>query len=82
VFVSSLNQIEGSRRNAVNFINILRARFSYESLFGSFFSSYVLAKKALSYKKCVRKMLMKLTHGGRKEGARGRRGSGKKPTWK
>jgi len=27
------------------------------------FSSYVLAKKALSYQKCVRKMLMKLTAG-------------------
>jgi len=51
----------------VNFINILRSRFSYESAF------YLLKslcqsqnktreklRKALSYKKCVHKMLMKL----------------------
>ncbi len=41
----------------VNFINFLSARFSYETLF----SSYVLAKKAVSYEKRTRKPLTKLT---------------------
>ncbi len=45
----------------VNFINILCSHFLYESLFGSFFSSYVLTEKALSYEKNTLKMLMKLT---------------------
>ncbi len=40
----------------VNFINISSARFSYKSAFPQL-------KKALSYKKCVRKMLVKLTLG-------------------
>jgi len=51
----------------VNFINILRTSFSYESALGSF-SLVTLwlwwndfGKKALSYKKRARKMLMKLT---------------------
>jgi hypothetical protein len=43
----------------VNFVNVLRVPFSYESLF----SSYVLALNELSYKKRTRKMLMKLTPG-------------------
>jgi len=30
----------------VNFINFIRARFSYERCFGSFFSSYVYVEKA------------------------------------
>jgi len=42
---------------AVNFINILHARFLYERLF----SSYILALNELSYKKRASKMLMKLT---------------------
>ncbi len=45
--------------SGVNFINVLRACFSYERLF----SSYVLALSKLSYKKCACKMLMKLTPG-------------------
>jgi len=46
----------------VNFINILLMRFSYESLFGSFFSSYVFGTKMrFRTKKHVRKMLVKLT---------------------
>jgi len=44
---------------AVNFINILHALFSYESLF----KAKLKAEKRLLYKKCVRKMLMKLTPG-------------------
>jgi len=39
----------------VNFINILRANFLL------LFSSYILAKKALSYEKRAHKMLIKLT---------------------
>ncbi len=45
------------KTTGVNFINILHARFCTKVLF----SSYVLAKKALSYEKCTCKMLMKLT---------------------
>ncbi len=41
----------------VNFINLIRANFTYESLF----SSYVLALNELLYEKRARKMLMKLT---------------------
>jgi len=47
-----------------NFISILRTNFSYECSFGSFF--YLTRGKLLkehSYKKFVRKMLMKLTTG-------------------
>jgi len=43
----------------VNFINILRARFSYEHLF----SSYDLALNELLYEKFARLKLMKLTAG-------------------
>jgi len=53
----------------VNFINILLACFSYASAFFAkteLFSSYILAKKALSYEKCACKMLVKLTPGGRR----------------
>jgi len=49
----------------VNFINIIRANFSYECLFGSFLRTYVrrkkLPKRQRTYEKFVRKMLMKLT---------------------
>jgi hypothetical protein len=49
----------------VNFINIIRANFSYECLFGSFLRTYVRRKKLpnrqCTYEKFVRKMLMKLT---------------------
>ncbi len=48
----------------VNFINVLRANFMYKSLFGSFFYLHVTREKLLKrrlYKKCGRKMLMKLT---------------------
>jgi hypothetical protein len=48
----------------VNFINILRANFSYESIFYSFFYLYVTREKLPkrhSYKKFAHKMLMKLT---------------------
>ncbi len=52
----------------VNFINILGARFLYESALPSFSLVTVwlwqkdFGKKALLYKKCARKLLMKLTH--------------------
>jgi len=48
----------------VNFINILGANFTYESLFGSFFYLHVTREKLSKrrYKK-IRKMLMKLTPG-------------------
>jgi len=42
---------------SVNFINVNRARFSYEWLF----SSYILALNELSYEKSARLTLMKLT---------------------
>ncbi len=53
----------------VNFINIIRANFSYECLFGSFLRTYVRTyvekscriDNVRTYKKFVRKMLMKLT---------------------
>jgi len=49
---------------AYDFINILHANFTYESLFGSFFYLHVtrdkLSKRCL-YEKFARKMLMKLT---------------------
>ncbi len=47
----------------VNFINIFRSHFSYETSFQQLFSSYVLALAKNSYKKCARKTLMKLTTG-------------------
>jgi hypothetical protein len=49
--------LQQHQRAAVNFINVKRARFSYERLF----SSYVLALNKLSYEKFVHLMLMKLT---------------------
>jgi len=48
----------------VNFINILRAHFSYESLLTIFFYLHVTREKLpkrLTYEKCVRKLFMKLT---------------------
>jgi len=51
--------------SGVNYVNVICAPFSYESLF----SSYVLALNELSYKKCARKTLMKLTQGWRRESA-------------
>jgi hypothetical protein len=45
----------------VNFIIILRAHFLYKSLLSSFSRVTFWQKKTLLYKKCVRKMLMKLT---------------------
>jgi len=50
--------------SAVNFINILRTNFSYQSLFGSFFYLHVTREKLLkrrSYEKFACKMLVKLT---------------------
>ncbi len=53
----------------VNFINVLLTRFSYKSLFGSFFlfsnpkQIFVIFGAKILYKKCVRKTLMKLTPG-------------------
>jgi len=49
-----------SRRWGINFINILRANFSYERLFGSF---SLVKCKWKKYKKFALKMLMKLTRG-------------------
>jgi len=48
---------EGDRKPVVNFINVKFANCMYKSLF----SSYVLALNKLSYVKCARKTLMKLT---------------------
>jgi len=52
------------RKTGVNFINILRTRFSYESKFQSFslitFRFVIFGVKIL-YKKRAHKMLMKLT---------------------
>jgi hypothetical protein len=45
----------------VNFINILHVHFSYKSAWGSFSLVIFWQQKALSYKKCAQKMLMKLT---------------------
>jgi hypothetical protein len=50
----------------VNFINILHKKFLYECRFGSFFYVHVTSEKLPkqhSYKKFVRKMLIKLTTG-------------------
>jgi len=52
------------RRQTVNFINILRSPFSYKSASCSFSLLYVTREKLpkrLSYKKGVRKTVMKLT---------------------
>jgi len=50
-------------RAGVNFINILRARFSYEHHVSAAFYSYMYVEKRRSYKKFVRIMLKKLTTG-------------------
>ncbi len=47
----------------VNFINIFCARFFVQKCFAQLFSSYLLATKALSCKKHMRKMLAKLSKG-------------------
>ncbi len=74
-FVENVDQKELSRRPfskkfhrpSVNFINILRAHFLYESAFlpKSFCQSHHVTReklpKALSYEKLVHEMLMKLT---------------------
>ncbi len=55
-----------SKCPVVNFINILRTNFMYESLFGSFFYLHVTREKLpkrCSYLKFVCKMLIKLTPG-------------------
>ncbi len=49
--------------SGINFINIIRAKNSYVSLFLAAFSSYVLALEKNLYKKCARLTLMKLTEG-------------------
>jgi len=49
--------------HGVNFINVIRAKNLYESLFLAAFSSYILALAKNSYEKFARKMLMKSTHG-------------------
>jgi len=72
IFPSTVSFLTNDRVYAiflgVNLYNILRAPFSYESAFlvpkfctKALFSSYVLAKKVLSYEKRARIMLMKLT---------------------
>jgi len=43
----------------VNFINVKRTNFTYESIF----SSYILALNKILYEEGARKMLMKLTPG-------------------
>jgi len=45
----------------VHFINVLRAHFSYKSLFGSFFLVTFCRKKHFCTKKNARKMLTKFT---------------------
>jgi len=45
----------------VNFINILRVNFLYESIFGSFFCLHVKASKTTFVQKIAFTMLMKLT---------------------
>jgi len=55
-----------SHGSAVNFINIIRANFSYKRRFSSFYYVHVTRKKLLkwrSYKKCAHIKLMKLTPG-------------------
>jgi len=54
---------------AVNFINILRANFTYENLFGSFFYLHVTREKLPKrhlYEIFLGKMLIKLAPGGLK----------------
>ncbi len=48
---------------AVNFINVERTNFSYETSFWQLFSSDMYVKKRRSYEKFVRLTLMKLTTG-------------------
>ncbi len=60
----------------VNFINILRTNFSYEHCFGSLFYIHATREKLLKqclYKKCIRKILMKLTGGSSLKGELWRR---------
>jgi hypothetical protein len=45
----------------VNFINVKRTIFLYERRILAAFSSYIYVEKRRSYKKFVRKMLIKLT---------------------
>ncbi len=54
---------EREERAGVNFINVIRAKNLYESLFLAAFSSYVLALAKNLYKKCTRETLMKSTPG-------------------
>ncbi len=49
--------------SGVNFINVKRSKFSYETSFRQLFSSDMYVKKRCSYEKFVRLMLMKLTPG-------------------
>jgi len=49
--------------HGANFINILRAHFLYEILFKAKLLSREKLLKRLLYKKCARKMSMKLTPG-------------------
>jgi len=67
ILSSAVNQIYALvKRYAVNFINVKRANFTYESLFGSIFYLHVTREKLQkrrSYEKCVHLTLMKLTHG-------------------
>jgi len=64
-----LNFLLTIKTAGVNFINILHARFSYESLFGSFIlvsnpkHSFVIFGTKILYETQARKILMKLTPG-------------------
>jgi len=69
LFLSDLKSRKEPPQPGVNSINILCTKFSYERRFGSFFYVHVTREKLpkqCSYKKFVRKMLMKLTTAGYK----------------
>jgi len=55
--MSITKHLEQKSTPGVNFINIIRAQFSYKSAF----LKLRFGKKALLFEKCERKMLMKLT---------------------
>ncbi len=56
-----MDQPEAEVISGVNFINIKRANFSYETLFWQLFSSYMYVKNDVRTKKFVHLILMKLT---------------------
>jgi hypothetical protein len=65
----TIEELEDEKRDeelAAFYIQVLISSTFYARVFCSkvLFSTYVLAKKVLSYKKCEQKMLMKLTLAG------------------